>query len=285
MSDWASTAKDFGRYLITSGRAQGTAFSYVQNLSKFWRWCAKHEIHPSECDTTAIRSWTGERLAQGVSADRVYNDVSALKWYYKWLIDLRARDDNPAERVTVKRPKQLPTEPLSNDEMIALLNATRDERDRLLILAMAYTGLRISELASLKYEDIDFQQGLIKVLGKGDKERLVAPKTELIGRLRAFGGMFATGPIWVSKRVHRPLSPHQIRKILYEIAERAKVQGVHPHRFRSMFATKYVEVFKDIDSLQDMMGHESITTTARYTQFTRQQRGLDQMRRLQFRET
>lgn len=278
MSEWTETAEAFSRYLLTSNKAQGTAFSYVQNLSKFWRWCHGHEIHPAQVDTEAIRAWTGERLGKGISADRIYNDVSALKWYYKWLIDLRIRDDNPAEHISVKRPKSLPTEPLSNREVGALLNACTSERDRLLLLTFAYTGLRVSELASLEYEDIDWNQGFIKVLGKGEKERLIAPNPELIGRLHAYGGMFPAGPIWISKRVKKPLGPHQIRKIFYGIAKEAKVENVHPHRFRSYFATEYIEQFKDIQSLQGLMGHSDINTTARYSEYTKARRGMQMMR-------
>ena len=113
-------------------------------------------------------------------------------------------------------------------------------------------------------------------MGKGAKERLIRPDPGVLSRLRAYLGMFPTGPIWLSQHRGQPLSAHQIRKILYEVADRAKVVGVHPHRFRSTFATAYIDQHGDIQALQGVLGHESIETTARYSEYTRLKRGLEQ---------
>ena len=145
---------------------------------------------------------------------------------------------------------------------------------------LAATGLRISELAALDAKDIDWKHGTIQVHGKGDKERRIAPNPEVMGRLHSFMGMFPEGPVWLSRHASNPLSAHSIRKVIYGIAARAKLENIHPHRFRSMFGTNFIEQMGDLQALQGAMGHASPLTTARYTQWTKERRQLEQMRSL-----
>lgn len=276
---WDQTHRNFTRYLLSCGKSANTAKTYASNLSIFWRWCAQYEATPYHADRAMVREWIASRLAS-VSSARVHNDLASLKLFFAWLKETRDRDDDPTEGVRVKRTKALPTQPLEQSDLDKLLATCTNERDRLMVLMLAATGLRISELASLTAEAIDWQRGEIKVRGKGDKERRIAPAPEVLAQLRAWTGMFPSGPLWLSKHLHQPLSAHQMRKILYEIAKKGNLEGIHPHRFRSYFATSYIEQFADIQALQGVMGHDSIETTARYSETTRQRRGLDMMRRL-----
>lgn len=275
---WSDTASGFRSYLLSTGHAESTTFHYCHALSKFWRWCARYESSPCDVDRETVRAWISERLLQ-VSNTRVHNDLAALRCFYAWLREERYRDDDPTENVRIKRTRSLPTEPLSPAEFDQLVAACNDERDRLMLLVLGAAGLRISELANMEAEHINWGRGSIKVQGKGDKERYVYPNAEVMGRLHAFCGMFPTGPIWLAKRTKKPLSAQQMRKIIYDIAERARLKGVHPHRLRSYFATEYIEEFKDIQALQGVMGHSSPETTARYSQSTRERRGMEQTRR------
>jgi len=277
MDRWATCSRDFGNYLRTTGRAEQTARTYISNLLGFYKWCVARETDARCVERMVVRRWLAEREQQ-VSAQRVHNDLAALRLFYAYAIEERWRDDNPTEGLRIKRRKMLPTEPLADSDLDALLAACIDERDRLMILVLAYTGMRISEMASLTAENIDWRSGIIRIVGKGDKERRLAPNPDVLRRLHAYLGMFPSGPVWISKKREAPLSAHQIRKIIYSIAARARVDGVHPHRFRSFFGTNYIRQFGDIQALQGVMGHESIETTARYTEWTKEQRGLDQMR-------
>lgn len=279
--EWADTSGQFSRYLLTSGKSPGTVRTYLTNLSVFWRDCARYECVPHQADRYIVRTWISDRLAV-VSTARAHNDLAALRLFYKWLRETRYRDDDPTENIRVKRAKSLPTKPLQGQEVTSMVEVCTDERDRLLLLVLCHTGIRISELASLQAESIDWQRGVIKIRGKGNKERLIAPSPDVLGRLHSYCGMFPTGPLWLSKRRQQPLSAQQIRKIIYGIAERAKIDGVHPHRFRSTFATEYIEQFGDIQALQGVMGHDSIETTSRYSEWTRERRGLEQMKKLRF---
>lgn len=276
MDRWNECARNFTYYLKTTGRAEQTARTYVSNLSGFYRWCAQHETDARCVDRSCIRGWLAERENQ-VSSQRVHNDLAALRLFYEFAKEERWRDDNPTEGIRIKRRKSLPTEPLPSNDLDALLSACTQERDRLIMLMLAYTGMRISELAALTAENIDWRSGIVRIVGKGDKERRIAPNPDVLRRLHAYLGMFPSGPVWLS-RFDRPLSAHQIRKIIYTIGARAKV-SVHPHMFRSFFCTEYIEQFGDIQALQGLVGHESIETTARYSEYTKERRGLDQMRR------
>ena len=134
----------------------------------------------------------------------------------------------------------------------------------------------------MRAEHIDWQRGLITITGTGNKQRLVAPPRDTLGRLHAYVGMFPEGAIWLSQKGGNPLSGHQIRKIIYEIGKRAGVDEVHPHRFRSAFATQYLQQFRDIQALQGVLGYESIETTAVYPAWIKERRGLDFMRQMDF---
>lgn len=276
---WPVTARQFKDYLLSCGRAPRTAETYVANLSQFWRDCRRWEITPYEADRHLLRGWVADRLAIA-SGQRVHNQMAALRLFYAWLNEVGYRDDDPTQGIKVKRGRSLPTDPLSDNDIAALLSAAKTERDRLIILVLAATGMRISELASLTAEDINWRDGTLKVKGKGDKERVLKPQAAVLQRLRAFMGMFAAGPIWLSQQRQEPLSAQQLRKIIYHLGERAQVASVHPHRLRASFATAYIDQYADIQALQGVMGHESIETTARYSESSRQRRGLKQMEEL-----
>jgi site-specific recombinase XerD len=274
---WETCTRDFRNYLRSTGRSDETARTYLSNVSLFWRWCAQRETDPRTVNKQVVRTYIAERLDK-VSSQRAHNDIAGLRIFFAMCREDGIRDDNPTDGVSVPRSKTLPTEPITWEEHDRLLAACTNERDRLLVLFFDYSGMRVSEMAYMQAEHIDWRRGSIKVHGKGDKERLITPNPDILRRLHAFLGMFPSGPIWLS-RFDRQLSAHQIRKILYTIAARARVENFHPHRARAFYATQSIKQFGDIQALQRMMGHASIETTARYTYFTRDERGQDQMRK------
>lgn len=277
---WTQHEGPFTRYLLSCGKSPETARTYCSGVSLLWRWCARYETTPFDIGKPDLRDWFAERLSV-VSPGRCHTDHAGVHLFYMWLKETGYRDDDPTEGIRIKRGKRLPTKPLEPRELDALVSNAGSERDRLIVLLLAYTGLRITELAGLTADDVDWERGEIRVRGKGDKDRRIAPKAEVLNRLHAFCGMFPVGPIWVSQW-RRPLVSHQIRKIIYAIAAKAGVENVHPHRFRAFFATQYIDRFADIQALQGVMGHQSIETTSRYSEWTREKRGLTQMRELDF---
>lgn len=284
MADWSTLAVPFRRFLITDEKTPETARTYVNNAGRYWRWCISHEACPETADKPIVQTWLAERRAS-VSSGRVHNDLAAVRKLYEWLMDTGASTVNPTAGLRIKRPKVLPTAPLEGIDVDQLLGACRHERDSLIVLLLVYSGVRITEFANMLPEHIDWRRGEIRIFGKGEKERLVAPAEDVMDRLRLFLGLFYEGPLWLSLRRKLPMSGHQIRKVIYRIADEAGLANVHPHRFRSTFATEFMEQFGDIQALQAAMGHESIETTARYAEYTKHRRGLEKMRRLQIGST
>lgn len=283
--EWVEAKERLRRFLITDEKTTETARTYVNNAGRYWRWCLAHELSPTCVDKAVVQEWLAERRAT-VSSGRVHNDLAAVRKLYEWLIDIQVIEHNPTLGLRIKRPKVLATPPLSPKEVGAMLASCRYERDSLIVLLLAYSGVRIAEFSNMHLEHIDWERGEIRIFGKGEKERLVAPSSDVMQRLRLFVGLFATEPdpagtpIWRSLKRKRELKSHQVRKIIYRIAEEAGLTKVHPHRFRATFATEFMEQFGDLQALQDAMGHESIETTARYSESTRRRRSIDKMRRL-----
>lgn len=277
---WVQTERHFRNFLLTSNRSEETARSYIASLSLFWRWCAPYEATPYEADRQLIRSWCAARKDRGISSQRRHCEVAALRSFYTWLREIRDRDDDPMAGISVKRGKVLPTKPFTLEEIDAMLKACENERDRLWFLVLACTGIRISELARLTSDSLNYRDNTVIVVGKGSKQREIAIPSQVLGRIRAHLGMFYTGPLWISHFQKQALSGQQIRKLLYGIAASVGVKGAHPHRFRATFATEYLGQHADIHALQGVMGHESIETTAKYAEYTKLQRGMEQTRRL-----
>lgn len=273
-------AEGFGRHLLTTGKSPETVRTYTSALSLFWRWCERHECTPVEIDRDGIRAWLMARSAE-VSSTRVHSNLAGLRLFYEWLIEDAYRSDNPTKNLKWKRTQTLPTQPLDMPDVNALYRACQNERDRLIVLLLVYSGVRITEFASMTAEDIDWFKGTVVIKhGKGDVARHVSPAPEVMGRLHSYLGLMPNGYIWRSLRDKKPMSAHQIRKIIYAITDRAGLNHVHPHRFRSTFACEFLDQFDgDIHALKGAMGHKDISTTARYAKAAELRRGLAKMQR------
>lgn len=261
---WAATAKGYERYLLATGKSAGTVRTYSSDLHLFWDWCADREVDAFECPPGAVREWFASRV-QDVSSSRAIGTLAALRAYYAWGIEDRLAESDPTKGLRVKRRGQVPTRPLERDDFKSLLKVCSCDRDRTMLMLMAHTGLRITELATLTPESFDWQRQLIRVDGKGGKQAYVAAPDEVLGMIRQVMGFFpvAGEGIWRSEQKHRPMAAHQLRKIIYKLAEKAGIEA-HPHRMRSMFAVEHYKIYHDIERLRRAMRHADITTTQRY---------------------
>jgi site-specific recombinase XerD len=277
---WSLTATAFTRHLLTTGKSSQTVRTYVNALSLFWRWCEAIEECPSSADKDTVRAWLLHR-SETVSATKVHSNLAGLNSYYQYLVDEGVRTDHPSKALKWKRGESMPTAPLDQPDVLALFRACDQERDRLFILLLVYSGVRITEFASMTGEDIDWHQGTITIKhGKGDVARQVQPAAEVMARLRSYLGLFPQGPLWRSLRDHNPMTAHQIRKRIYHITAKAGLSHIHPHRFRSTFACEFLDQFDgDIHALKGAMGHKDISTTARYAKAAELRRGLAKMQR------
>jgi integrase/recombinase XerD len=231
-----------------------------------------------DATTVELESWVAEMRADGLAGSTIARRIAAVRSFYRHQMLLAARADNPAAELTLpRRPRKLPRT-LSPSESERLIDAAvgttpRGMRDRALVELMYGSGLRVSETVGLARTSVDLDARIVRVLGKGDKERLVPlgrPAAEAVRRYLALGRPHLD-------RRHRPdlflnarggsLTRAGAFLILRKLAEKAGLEPgrVHPHLLRHSFATHLLEGGADLRSVQEMLGHADLSTTERYT--------------------
>ena len=228
-----------------------------------------------------------------VEAASLARSASALRSFFGYAKQRDWTDTNPAHLLRQpKVPKRLPR-PLGEEDAIALVEAPDgskardsetklklDTRDRAILELLYGAGLRISELCGLCPQDLDLRQRTVRVLGKGNKERIVpfpkptaqALRDWLDERERLFFGPepkvdepSAQSPLFLGRRGSH-LSPRSVRRRLRQAVQRAGLAGkIHPHRLRHSFATHLLEGGADLRAIQELLGHASLSTTQKYT--------------------
>lgn len=201
--------------------------------------------------------------------------LASLRSFFRHLHRLGEVDDNPAENLpTPKHGKPMPNY-LSVDDMFRLLNAIPADtipglRNRAILETLYSGGVRVSELAGLDVADVDFQNGAIRVLGKGNKERIVPIGEKAVAALRAYRDALAqtvgdSGALFLNKDLGR-LTTRSIARIVDQFARACGLQvSVSPHALRHSFATHLLDAGADLRSVQELLGHRSLSTTQRYT--------------------
>ena len=209
--------------------------------------------------------------------------ISGLKGFFNYLIFEEYRNTNPLELIEApKLGRKLP-DTLAVEEIDALINvidlsSKQGERNRAILETLYGCGLRVSELTNLKISDLFFDEGFIKVTGKGDKQRLVpiGPTTEKYiniyrKEIRVHQEIHPLAKDTLFLNQHgKPLTRAMIFTIVKRLAEKAGIRKtISPHTFRHSFATHLLENGADLRAIQQMLGHESITTTEIYTHIDR----------------
>lgn len=203
--------------------------------------------------------------------------ISQIKPFFNWLVEEDYLDKNPALKLKkTKEPIRLP-KALSSIDMEKLRNACKDDRERALIEFAFATGMRVQEIVDCNICDINFNSNSLTTIGKGNKERnvLFNDKTKfylqkyLSTRKGESGALFLS-----SKAPYGRLSKRSIEKAIENIKNKAEVEvGVTPHTFRNTMATKLAEGGADLDTIQYLLGHESITTTKLYVETSKDKVG------------
>ena len=218
--------------------------------------------------------------ARGLSPATIRRRLSAIRGFYAFLVEMELLDSDPTEGLDNPRTwKHLP-QVLSLDEVERLLQAPpgdnpRGLRDRAMLEVLYATGVRVSELVSLRLVDLDMERGFLKVLGKGKKERVVPLGEEAIGWLRRYlevrGELDKKGSayLFLSNR-GGPMTRQRFWQIIKEYARRVGItKGISPHTLRHSFATHILERGADLRSVQELLGHADLSTTQIYTHVAR----------------
>jgi site-specific recombinase XerD len=225
-----------------------------------------------------LEGWLAEMRAAGLSPSTQARRAAAVRTYFRHLVLIGMRDENPAASLQLpRRTRRLPRvlSPAETERLIDAATATgpRALRDRALVELLYGAGLRVSEAVGLERGGVDVEARIVRVVGKGGKERLVPlgrPAAEAMRRYLALGRPHLDRryrpELFLNAR-GGPLTRAGAFLILRRLAERAGLdpQRVHPHLLRHSFATHLLEGGADLRSVQEMLGHADLGTTERYT--------------------
>jgi integrase/recombinase XerD len=261
--------------LLAARRSPRTVEAYRRDLASL---AARLDGPPAEARPEELETWLAELQAQGLSPATVRRRASAARSFYRHLVLLGARPDNPAAGLELpRRPRTVPRtlSPSEAERLVEAANGTspRDLRDRALTEVLYGAGLRVSEAVGLDRTGVDLEQRLVRCLGKGSKERIVPLGRSAAEALRRY---LAHGRPHLDRR-HRPelflnarggpLTRAGAFLILRRLAAKAGLEPerVHPHLLRHSFATHLLEGGADLRSVQEMLGHADLATTELYT--------------------
>jgi integrase/recombinase XerD len=256
--------EEFLSYLeIECGLRPNTILAYRRDLRSF----------RGPLTRRAVQDYVTEIFTRRRRASSVARAAAALRTFLKFL----GREDLARFVMSPKQPRLLP-HPLSRPQLGALLEAGEGDRfsarDRALLELLYATGLRASEIASLRLTDLHLEAGYLRCLGKGSKERVVPVGRPAVEALRAYlaagRGASESEHVFVSARGGR-LARESVWRIVRKHARRAGLKGrVFPHAVRHSFATHLVENGADLRYVQEMLGHSKISTTQIYTHVDRE---------------
>jgi integrase/recombinase XerC/integrase/recombinase XerD len=276
---WEDALRIFDRDLSARSAAEATRRAYSNDVGQLAQWASAKGQFPDALDHRDLRRFAAVLSERGISKAGVARKLAAARAFYGALLRAGEVSANPADLVaTPKRERKLPRV-LSREEMQTLLDRipTRtplEMRDRAM-LELAYScGLRAEEVVNLDMHSPDFDGERLRIEGKGGKTRLVPmgepAQAALTGYLergrRALVGASSENALLVSKSGRR-LHPSDVRRRLQRWVREASIEGgVSPHALRHSFATHLLEGGADLRSIQELLGHASLSTTQVYTQ-------------------
>jgi integrase/recombinase XerD len=277
---WQNAIRDYQLYLkIERGLSQNTIDSYSRDLDKLVLFLEENEINytPITIDETTIQQFI-YAIAKKVNPRSQARMISGLRSFFDYLIFENYRETNPTDLIEAPKIGRKLPDTLSEDEINELISAVdlshpQGERNRTILETLYSCGLRVSELITLKISDLFFDEGFIKVTGKGNKERFVpihynAQKyisiyiNEIRSHLKPKKGFEDT--LFLNRR-GKGLTRQMIFTILKDLTVKINLKKkISPHTLRHSFATHLLKNGADLRAIQQMLGHESITTTEVY---------------------
>jgi integrase/recombinase XerD len=280
LNNWERTIKQFVHYLkIERSLAENSIFAYQQDLAKLRDFCESYTLSPEHIQTGHLKQFVAELYDMGLSARSQARIISGWKQFFDFLVLEEIRKDDPSEALEMPKIGRKLPEVLTIDEIDALiaaidLGSNEGQRNKAIIETLYSCGLRVSELVSLKFEDCFFEEGFIRVIGKGNKERLVPVSPSVIEEVGIYVDTDRNNVpikkgneaiIFLNRRGAQ-LTRVMIFTIIKRLAVLAGIKkNISPHTFRHSFATHLIEGGANLRAIQDMLGHESITTTEIYT--------------------
>jgi len=266
------------------GLSDNTLAAYRRDLSLFAAWLVDQQnTSIVSADPGHIQSFLGFKLGQGASPRSSARFLSALRSFYRWAVREGLVAEDPTLRIESPRQGRPLPKSLSEADIERLLDAPDldqpiEFRDRTMLELLYACGLRVSELVSLRVDQVGFNQGIVRVLGKGGKERLVPMGEEALDWLQRYmqGARFdllrgrASDVLFPSNRT-RAMTRQTFWYRIKIYGERADIKGhLSPHTLRHAFATHLLNHGADLRVVQMLLGHSDLSTTQIYTHVARQ---------------
>jgi integrase/recombinase XerD len=278
---WQQALKDYQSYLrIERGLSENSISNYALDINKLITWLDESTIQTTaiEIKPEVLQEFIYS-IAKDINPRSQSRIISGLKGFFNYLIFENYRKTNPLEliespKIGRKLPDTLAVEEI--DQLIKAidLSSAQGERNRAMLETLYGCGLRVSELTSLKISDLFFKEGFIKITGKGDKQRFVPIGDTTIKYIELYRKEVrvhqkiapkAQDTLFLNRRGNQ-LTRAMIFTIIKQLAAKAGINKViSPHTFRHSFATHLLENGADLRAIQQMLGHQSITTTEIYT--------------------
>jgi integrase/recombinase XerD len=277
---WETSIKGFKSYLqIERSLSDNSVQAYIRDIKKFASYAIPLNLNELKITRENISDFLAELKGNNISARSQARIISGIKAYYKYLIMEDYIKFNPTEliespKIGLKLPDTLSL--IEIDKLIAAvdLSNSQGERNRAILETLYSCGLRVSELINLQLSNIHFKEGYLKVIGKGDKERLAPIGGRALQYLKIYINEVRNHQsikkghddfVFLNNRGAK-LTRVMIFLIIQKLTEIIGLKKkISPHTFRHSFATHLIEGGADLRAVQEMLGHESITTTEIYT--------------------
>ena len=266
---------------IEKGLSKNTVSSYKNDISSFISWLNKKQINYQQVSGKKINEFISNLFDSGLKSSSINRKISSIKHFYLFLSKKKIIKYSPADEIeTPQQEKYLPIS-MSEDEVERLLsspNSNRiiERRDKAMIEILYATGMRISELVNLKLTDVDFNRSVLKVFGKGSKERLVpygekaAEALDIYLRDRKRSD---SKNVFLSNRGSQITRGAFWQRIKIYIKRENLKSSISPHTLRHAFATHLLNRGADLRSVQILLGHSDLSTTQIYTHIAKQRLG------------
>tara|TARA_B100001287_G_scaffold119010_1_gene100246 strand:- start:154 stop:1041 length:888 start_codon:yes stop_codon:yes gene_type:complete len=274
-----SNLRSFLNYLLVDkGLSNNTAKAYEADISSFFQWLDNEDLKYKNLQEDHINQYISFLFQRKMRSSSVNRKISSIKSFYIFLVKRNFVKNSPLnDLVTPKQEKYLP-ESMSEAEVDKLLNSPDvsnkiENRDKAMIEMLYATGMRISELVNLKITDVDMKRCVVKVFGKGSKERLVPFGETALDSLRSYLNereQSSSKEIFLSNRGKKMTRVAFWQRVkVYLIRENLK-NSISPHTLRHAFATHLLNRGADLRSVQLLLGHSDLSTTQIYTHIAKQ---------------
>jgi integrase/recombinase XerC len=272
------------------GYSDHTIRAYRKDLEAFFSFIAQsqaagqgrqkrpHPISPTQIHGLIIRDYLGFLHRQNKKTT-IARKLSAIRTFFRFLVKQGLISENPAEFVlTPKQGRTLPVY-LSVDEMFRLLDSIQTDtllglRNRAIFETLYSSGIRVSELAGMNFSDVDFSTAVVRVLGKGKKQRIIPIGQKALEAIKAYreqldrqiGAEALENESLFLNKYHKRLNARSIARILRKLVDAVGlIIPVSPHALRHSFATHMLDAGADLRVVQELLGHKSLSTTQKYT--------------------